>query len=140
MIPPKTVAEIERLLAEDQLSQRGIARRLGVSRGKVDEIALGRRPDYDAIAEEDRLRGALVPKKPYRHCPVCGVEVQMPCVACRARKARAAYGPRLAPDRFFPPVTRLDLKPEDHARYLDVRPKAIARHFEQHAGVAAGRQ
>ena len=140
MIPPKTIAEIERMLAEDQLSQRGIARRLGVSRASVNKIALGRRPDYDAIAEaipqEDALREALVPKKPYRHCPECGVKVQMPCVACRVRKALAASGRRLAPAESLPVVIGLDLKPEHYERYLQVRPMAIARHLEQHAGVA----
>jgi len=139
MIPPKTIAEIERMLAEDQLSQRGIARRFGVSRGKVNEIALGRRPDYEALAEEDRLREALVPKKPHRRCPECRVKVLMPCVACRARKALATSGRRLAPDellRVVPVVIGLDLKPEHYERYSQVRPKAIARHFEQHAGVA----
>ena len=46
MIAHAMVGEIRRLLDEGLMSQRKIARRLGVSRGTVHAIARGKRPDY----------------------------------------------------------------------------------------------
>ena len=134
MLRAETVAQIKRLLAAEKLSQRGIARRLRVSRGTVGAIALGRRPDYDAQrreAEAEEVR----PARPKKRCPDCGaLLVIVPCVACRAMRKRKAR--RLAPAG--PDELALELKPEHHARYLEVLPFAAARYYEQHAGVAAG--
>ena len=46
MLAPSVVEEIRRLLAEDTLSYRKIARLTGVSRGTIGAIASGKRPDY----------------------------------------------------------------------------------------------
>ena len=43
MIATTVVDEIRRMLGEGRLSQRNIARRIGVSRGTVNAIALGKR-------------------------------------------------------------------------------------------------
>jgi DNA-binding XRE family transcriptional regulator len=76
--------EIKQLLREATLSQRAIALKVGVSRGTVNAIACGRRPDYD---EKHRLRaGNLISTKSLpRRCPMCGALVYMPCLACRVR-------------------------------------------------------
>lgn len=82
MIHPDIVQEVLRLLAEDRLSQRGIARQLRISRGTVLAIAKGRRPDYEALR---RRRRADLPQGPPVRCPGCGGLVQMPCLLCRVR-------------------------------------------------------
>ncbi|HYW78361.1 MAG TPA: helix-turn-helix domain-containing protein [Thermoguttaceae bacterium] len=91
MIAPNTVREILELLAKGVLSQREIARRLGVSRGTVNAIALGRRPDHSARSRQ-RTKGFTPPTGCPVRCPTCGAKVQMPCLACqvRAMKRRAA--------------------------------------------------
>ena len=84
MIAPEVVDRIRRMLDQGELSQRGIARRLGVSRGTVNAIALARRPDYEAQwrREADEIPA---PSGPPRRCPECGAMVLMPCVACGVR-------------------------------------------------------
>jgi len=84
MIPFALVDEIERLLHEGSLSQRKIARRVGVSRGTVNAIARGQRPDYRALRRE-RVDEFAAPSGPVTRCPTCGARVQMPCLACRVR-------------------------------------------------------
>lgn len=87
MLSVEVVEEIERLLAAGCLSQRGIARRIGVSRGSVNAIAQGKRPDHQArrLTERDSL---VVPSGPPVRCATCGGLVQMPCLACRLRALR----------------------------------------------------
>jgi len=87
MIPFAVVDEIERLLHEGGLSQRKIARRVGVSRGTVNAIARGQRPDYRALRRE-RANDFVAPTGPVARCPTCGARVQMPCLACRVRAIR----------------------------------------------------
>ena len=84
MIATAVADEIRELLGSGQLSQRKIALRVGVSRGTVNAIALGRRPDYPA------RRGGpsddfIPPSGPPRRCPGCGAKVRMPCLACHVR-------------------------------------------------------
>jgi hypothetical protein len=86
MIATTTVEEIRHLLAEGRLSQRGIARELGVSRGTVNAIAMGRRISIGrpSVAEEDFPLPAGLP----RRCSGCGGLVQMPCLLCHLRLLR----------------------------------------------------
>ncbi len=84
MLAPGLVAEVRRLLKENRLSQRNIARTTGVSRGTVNAIARGIRPDYPA--RPGRYRGDFVPPTgPLRRCLGCGGLVQMPCLVCYLR-------------------------------------------------------
>lgn len=87
MIAAVVVAKIRGLLAEGTLSQRTIARQLGVSRGTVGVIARGKRPNYaDRV---DRASVAVVaPADPPQRCPGCGGMVWMPCRLCRIRAAK----------------------------------------------------
>ena len=84
MISFAVVDEIDRLLKQGELSQRKIAARVGVSRGTVNAIARGKRPDYRARRQE-RQDEFLAPGGPPARCPTCGAMVQMPCLACRVR-------------------------------------------------------
>ncbi|TSA40018.1 XRE family transcriptional regulator [archaeon] len=83
MIAPTVVEEIRGLLCVGALSQRKIARRLGISRGTVNAIAVGRRPDHALPAPE--RDGFPAPSGVPVRCPGCGGRVQMPCLLCYVR-------------------------------------------------------
>ena len=122
MIAPETIAEIRRLLAEKRHSQREIARRTGVCRGSVGSIASGRRRDGDDPmgSREDEFP---VPSGPPARCPGCGAMVYLPCVLCRVQSKRRK-GPRVieqAATRGLEESPDLNLRPEHHARYEEVR-------------------
>jgi transcriptional regulator with XRE-family HTH domain len=80
MLPATLIAEIDHLLKEGQLSQRQIAKRMGVSRGTVSAVARGSRELHDEEPEIDSLEDA----QPLR-CPVCGYRVYLPCLVCSVR-------------------------------------------------------
>jgi len=87
MVPAWRVAEIRRMLAQGEFSQRKIAEQTGVSRGTIGAIALGRRPDYDD--RRQAVRGDFAaPAGPLRRCPGCGGMVLMPCLLCHVRALR----------------------------------------------------
>jgi hypothetical protein len=71
--------EVKRLLAAGRLSQRKIARQVGISRGTVEKIASGR---WQPKREWMRLQ---VPTGPAVRCQECGAMAQMPCMACQLR-------------------------------------------------------
>ena len=89
MIDNIVIEEIRRLLREKQYSQRSIALRLGVSRGTVNSIATGRRPDHapwQKAGENDVDEcDFILPTGLPRRCPQCGAKVMMPCLACHVR-------------------------------------------------------
>ena len=89
MISPEVVREVRSLLSKGRLSQRHIARSMGVSRGTVQAIASGRRPDYSTRRPRDR-HDTIFPSGPPRRCPTCGGMVQMPCLLCHVRRIREA--------------------------------------------------
>ncbi len=84
MIATTLVDEIRRMLHEGRLSQRKIAVRLSVSRGTVNAVARGKRPDYSARRrrEDD---GFTPPMGIPVRCSGCGGLVQMPCLLCYIR-------------------------------------------------------
>ncbi|MDD4888291.1 MAG: hypothetical protein PHU85_00030 [Phycisphaerae bacterium] len=122
MIPQSVVDEIRRLLGEGRLSQRKIAREVGVSRGSVGGIASGKRPDY-ADRERRRSEEALAPGGPFVRCDGCGHSVQLPCQICRARATGRV--PRAAADPHAEGL-RLELSGEALARYEEIRRGAPA--------------
>ena len=87
MLPLATIEEIDRLLRDGQLSQRKIAKQLGVSRGTVAAVATGRRGMYGKEPEDETLH-SLAPQSPPERCPGCGFLVYMPCLVCSARSYR----------------------------------------------------
>ena len=84
MIAAAVVREIRDLLAEGGLSQRKIAGQTGVSRGTVNAIARGKRPDY-ATRRPGPGADFTSPGGPPTRCPGCGGMVQMPCLLCQVR-------------------------------------------------------
>jgi hypothetical protein len=85
MIEPAKIKEVERLLAIGQYSQRKIAKLTGVSRAIISDVAMGKRPDYEArrAAKKELEKGFGGPP---RRCPTCGYLVYMPCQLCRVRE------------------------------------------------------
>lgn len=83
MIEPAKVAVIERLLVDPTLSQRKIAKMVGVSRATVAGIANGTRPDYASRTARGYLHE---PTGPVVRCPGCGGRVYSPCHLCRVRR------------------------------------------------------
>ncbi len=86
MIEQSRIELVERLLADDKLSQRKIAKLAGVSRGTVAGIADGSRPDYSAqqVVESE----VEEPTGPPIRCPGCGGRVYAPCHLCRVRRIK----------------------------------------------------
>jgi predicted XRE-type DNA-binding protein len=87
MLSAALVEEIDRLLHEGELSQRKIARCLGVSRGTVSAIASGRRGLFGREPADDDSadrRGCSIPVR----CPRCGYRIYLPCLICRTRDHR----------------------------------------------------
>jgi len=78
------VRQIGRLLDEGQLSQRGIAAALGVSRGVVGQIAAGTR-GLHGRGETVSLAKPATGEALAARCPGCGGKVYMPCRLCRTR-------------------------------------------------------
>ena len=116
MIGPRTIEEIQRLLAEDDLSQRGIAKVMKVSRGTVAAVASGkRRPYYPRPDDRDeQLSG------PVRRCPGCGGMATMPCRVCRIRRLKPESSMRCHALAREEPL-RLDLADEHRTRYEAIR-------------------
>jgi hypothetical protein len=122
MIAPDTVADIRRLLAEDVLGQREIARRMGVCRSTVGAIAAGRRLDRPAKRppEADLWETSDPPER----CSTCGGLVYMPCMLCRLRKEIGEHRKKSPVDRTAQAVVRgiaLELRPDHRSRYEDIR-------------------
>ena len=86
MLAHETVKEVRRLLIQTSLSQRQIARLVHVSRGTVQAIASGKRPDRPHGRQGQPL---VAPCGPWRRCRGCGARVRMPCLACILRRAVA---------------------------------------------------
>jgi transcriptional regulator with XRE-family HTH domain len=87
MLAPAKVDEAKRLVDEGKLSQRKIAKLLGMSRATVAAIASGKRPDYEA--RRRALAAEEEPLGPIERCPTCGGRVYMPCRLCRVRRSLA---------------------------------------------------
>jgi len=84
MLKHQIVLKILFLLKEKKYSQRKIAKMLGVSRGTVSAIALGKRKFIRSLlAREDAT--FIPPQGPYCRCSTCGAKTKMPCLACQLR-------------------------------------------------------
>ena len=124
MLAQYQVDRVRRLLAREKLSYRRIARRTGVSRGAIAEIAAGRQPDPPPkkreVVYDDDFEKPLVPP---RRCPTCGGFVYPPCRLCRTRAFLRTHleivACRLPIE--YPLIVGLDLKPRHRTRYEIVR-------------------
>jgi predicted XRE-type DNA-binding protein len=83
MLAAAVIDEIRELLSAGELSQRRIAHRLAVSRGTVNAVAQGKRPDRRTARA--KINGFVPPSGPPSWCAGCGHLVQMPCLACFLR-------------------------------------------------------
>ncbi len=79
MIALGVVKEVERLLKQERLSQRAIARLLKVSRGTVCSIASGRRVESRSDSQTVGAKALL------GRCRHCGGRVFLPCLLCQVR-------------------------------------------------------
>ncbi len=121
MLHPQRIQAVERLLRAGKMSQRGIAAKLGISRGTVAKIAarLMQTPQTPQNDPSD-------PAPPLSRCPGCGALVEMPCRACWVRRLQAEG--RLPPTDDTPAgPLRLELRSPHYERYLAVRAAALAR-------------
>lgn len=103
MLPLAVVKEVRRLLDEGEMSQRGIARKLSISRGTVGAIASGRRGIYGREPKSQESTLCCLDLPPER-CTGCGAMVYKPCVLCQARqyRARQKEQQRLRPEKNIP--------------------------------------
>ncbi|BBO35507.1 helix-turn-helix domain-containing protein [Lacipirellula parvula] len=88
MLPTVLILEIRRLLDAGGMSHRAIARKVGVSRTTVAEMARGRRGDFGRGPEERRAPIRHATSIPVR-CPTCGGLVYAPCRLCEVREHQA---------------------------------------------------
>ena len=120
MLDPEKVAAVKRLVAEGGRPQRKIARMVGVSRGSVQAIATGRRPDYEThrLAEK-RLQEAaeVLGTSPPERCPDCGGMACMPCRACHLKATHNVASTPPEPGN----LSTLELRPADRKRYYEIR-------------------
>ncbi|HEX4132910.1 MAG TPA: hypothetical protein VHZ24_22950 [Pirellulales bacterium] len=82
------VFEVQRLLTQEKLSHRRVAKLVGISRSTVGKIATGRRrawPDRPASDDSYSIR----PSGPVARCPGCGGRVYLPCRLCHVRMLKA---------------------------------------------------
>lgn len=85
MLNRYVIDQVKTLLAQGELSQREIARRLKISRGTVNAIANGRRRDRPEPDPNEDI-GLFV--GPPRRCRDCGGMVYMPCLLCQVRRLK----------------------------------------------------
>jgi hypothetical protein len=136
MLTQTVVAEIRRLLAEDELSHRKIALVTGVCRGTIGAIAAGKRPDYQQL-RRTRQGEPLEPAGPPERCPGCGGMVYHPCRFCQARSLAALSRKPATGRRQEPPgeLLTLQLKEEHRRRYEEIH----ARRLEEQRNDGMGR-
>ena len=91
MIKNDIIRKILHLVKQGKMSQRQIAKRLGVSRGTVQAVAQGRRSEHIPAAIASAVTWIVPSGKPKR-CPDCGSCVKMPCLACQLFATQTDFG------------------------------------------------
>lgn len=91
MLSAATEMLIRKMLA-DGMSQRAIARALGLSRSTVSAIANGRKRACASREREPEIFFRL--DRPPERCRTCGARVYMPCLACLILRFGPARSPR----------------------------------------------
>lgn len=122
-LEPAIIAEVARLLAETDLTQRAIAKRTGVSRATIRLVSTGKRPFVRvATFDEACVIG------PVDRCPGCGVLARISpetgdCYACQVRRRG---GKATVPSDESTGLD-VDLDGEALAKYEAMRPAARKR-------------
>lgn len=83
MLLPEKVQKVQELLVLGGLSQRQIAKRTGISRATIGEIAKGRRLPIQRTPAHN-VKPPLF-SGPTTRCKTCGAKVRMPCFTCGLR-------------------------------------------------------
>jgi Predicted transcriptional regulators len=78
MINNTVIQTIQILLKQGKMSQRQIAKHIGVSRGTVQAVAKGKR-----TLTVPKAVSWVAPTGQPKRCPQCGGQVRMPCLACQ---------------------------------------------------------
>ena len=82
MIKNDIIKKISHLIKQGGLSQRQIAKKLGVSRGTVQAVVNGKRKEH--VPNAMKKTGIwVIPSGQPKRCPHCGSWVRMPCLACQ---------------------------------------------------------
>ena len=119
VISAHVIRQVETLLARGALSQRGIARQVGISRGTVGRVAAGKITSTGRQARENRRHGSAEIISTFR-CPNCGgLSTRFPCARCYVETVKARLKPLTLPENCV--NVGLELRPEDHQRYQEVR-------------------
>ncbi|MCA9184662.1 MAG: hypothetical protein R3E01_11595 [Pirellulaceae bacterium] len=121
MLTDEQVIKARELIASRELSQRQIARLLGISRTMVQTIARGRRQlkVEREPSDEPEFRDRVEPVR----CTGCGMMIDViPCVYCAAMRYRDATKRRTlrGEPQQNKAVIGLKLRPEHERRYCDV--------------------
>lgn len=124
MLDPALVQLAWQFLAEG-LSQRAVARRLGISRGTVWRMATGRRREPGADRKAELLLSGCTTR-----CPGCGRKMRIPigsekCLAC-LRSGGADVRPPVA-ESVDPPKLDLELRGQAAQRIERERRQALLR-------------
>lgn len=127
MIAQERIDEVKRLFATGLYSQRQISRMTGVSRIVIHRVVHGKRKDR--VTPPSDVWDVDWRGRPAERCPVCGIKVQMPCLACFLRQTIQNEKTTL-PDRDFAQISdrdaeenafKLELDERHHHRYEQVK-------------------
>lgn len=80
MLEDSVIKQIQMLVQQGHLSQRKIAKQLGVSRGTVQAVANGKRIERSGHPASATW---IAPSGQPQRSPLCGGRVRMPCLACQ---------------------------------------------------------
>lgn len=105
-LPPTLQHSIHHLLLMG-ISQREVAKRLGISRRQVSNVAKIRKNVTENGETAQFVR-----------CPECGARVVMPCLRCRIGRWRGTFIIHVPES---PPELDLQLPKRAHKRYLEVK-------------------
>lgn len=130
MISADLRQQIAEALRRGTESQRQIARRLGVGRGTVSAIALGRATAKSKPRLSSRESFCPDTSRPSRRCAVCGARVYPPCHACATRRGHGHSSP--GPDDPEPPLT-IALRDEEAERYIAIHARKVLQDLERAA-------
>jgi predicted XRE-type DNA-binding protein len=83
MLENATIRKILHLIEQKTMSQRQIAKRLGVSRGTVQAVAHGKRTEHTPAV---KVATWVAPTGKPKRCRICGSYAKTPCLACQLYK------------------------------------------------------
>jgi hypothetical protein len=123
MYDREVVIAVQQLLAAG-LSRRRVATLTNVSRGFVNQVALGNRKPEDRSERFARLEWQPMTLNDVGRCAECGAIVCRPCLACMVRELARRKGQLYGYAEYVPPADlELELHGSNLRRYKQVRAK-----------------